>query len=290
MTGIGRRLVTDRLRRGVRAARAWGRASRPGPAGPLPDFLVIGGQRCGTTSLYHHLAAHPRVRAATGKELQFFSLYHARGTRWYRAHFPPLGPDERTFEASPYYLFHPSVPARVAATLPDGRFVVLLRDPVQRAYSHYLHTRSYGAEPLSFADALDAEQERLARAQRGGADTRAAHQALRNHSYVARGRYAEQLERWFAVIPPDRIHVARTEDLHTDPAGTYGAILRFLDLPPFTPDAFVQHTRRVDSGATQLTPELRARLSEHFAPYNARLATLLRWPTTPWSSPPAQRG
>ncbi|RKR91219.1 sulfotransferase domain-containing protein [Micromonospora pisi] len=281
MSGVGRRLVTDQLRRGVRAARAWGRAGRPGPAGPLPDFLVIGGQRCGTTSLYHYLAAHPGVRVATGKELQFFSLHHGRGTRWYRGHFPRLAPDERTFEASPYYLFHPSVPARVAATLPEARFVALLRDPVQRAYSHYLHTRSYGAEPLSFADALDAEEERLDRALRDGPDTRAAHRALRNHSYAARGRYAEQLERWFGQIPRERIHVARNEDLSRDPAGTYAGILRFLDLPAFTPEAFARHTRRVDSGPSQLTPELRDRLAAYFAPHNARLDELLGW-SEPW--------
>ncbi|MET7709572.1 sulfotransferase [Micromonospora sp. NPDC005413] len=281
MTGVARRQVTDRLRRGVRAARAWGRAARPGEPGPLPDFLVIGGQRCGTTSLYHHLAAHPRVRVATGKELQYFSVHHGRGTRWYRGHFPRLAPDERTFEASPYYLFHPSVPSRVAATLPEARFVALLRDPVQRAYSHYLHTRSYGAEPLSFADALDAEEDRLARAMRGGPDTRAAHSALRNHSYAARGRYAEQLERWFAHVPRERIHVTRTEDLNVDPAGTYGEILSFLDLPAFTPEAFTRHTRRVDDGTSQLTPDLRDRLTEHFKPHNARLAALLGWPD-PW--------
>ncbi|MCG5450564.1 MULTISPECIES: sulfotransferase family protein [Micromonospora] len=281
MTGIVRRQVTDRLRRGVRAARAWGRAARPGEPGPLPDFLVIGGQRCGTTSLYHHLAAHPQVRVASGKELQYFSVHHGRGVRWYRGHFPRLAPGERTFEASPYYLFHPSVPARVAATLPQARFVVLLRDPVQRAYSHYLHTRSYGVEPLSFADALDAEEERLDRATRGGPDSAAAHRALRNYSYAARGCYAEQLDRWFAQVPRERIHVARTEDLHTDPAGTYGDMLRFLGLPAFTPEAFTRHTRRVDNGVSQLTPALRERLDAYFAPHNARLSALLDWPD-PW--------
>ncbi|MEU8217988.1 sulfotransferase [Micromonospora taraxaci] len=281
MSALDRRQVTDHLRRGVRATRAWGRAARPGEPGPLPDFLVIGGQRCGTTSLYHHLAAHPRVRVATGKELQYFSVHHGRGLRWYRGHFPRLAPDERTFEASPYYLFHPGVPSRVAAALPQARFVALLRDPVQRAYSHYLHTRSYGLEPLTFADALDAEEERLARATRGGADTSAAHRALRNHSYAARGRYAEQVQRWFAHVPRERIHLARTEDLHADPAGTYGAILDFLGLPAFTPEAFTRHTRRVDEGASQLTPELRDRLAAYFAPHNASLAALLDWPD-PW--------
>lgn len=275
-----RRGIVDQVRRGVRAGRAWGRAAVPGNVGALPDFLIIGGQRCGTTSLHHYLASHPQVRAATGKELQFFSLYHRRGTRWYRAHFPATTGGQRTFEASPYYLFHPDVPARVAATLPVARFIALLRDPVERAYSHYLHTRTYGAEPLDFAAALAAEPARLAAALRAGPDTPAAHVALRNHSYAARGRYAEQLERWYAQVPRDRMLVLRSEDMYADPARVYADVLRFLDLDPYIPDGFARHTRRVDSGPSELTADLRARLTAEFAPHNARLATLLDWPAT----------
>ncbi|WP_433527954.1 sulfotransferase family protein [Micromonospora sp. CA-263727] len=274
MTGAGRRGAVDRLRRTVRSARAWGRMLTPGA---LPDFLVIGGQRCGTTSLYHYLAGHPEVRVATGKELQFFSLHHGRGERWYRAHFPAAVPGLRSFEASPYYLFHPSVPQRVAATLPRARFVALLRDPVERAYSHYLHTRSYGAEPLSFADALRAEPERLAVALRRGPDTRSAHTALRHHSYLARGRYAEQLERWLAYVPESRLLVLRSEDLYADPATVYAKVLNFLDLAPFRPPGFARHTRRVDRGPSELTDPLRGELAAGFAPHNARLAALLGW-------------
>ncbi|WP_428965107.1 sulfotransferase family protein [Micromonospora fluostatini] len=275
-----RRGGVDRLRRVVRGTRAWARAAWPGPTGALPDFLIIGGQRCGTTSLHAYLAAHPDVRPATGKELQFFSVHHGRGERWYRAHFPPPVAGRLTFEASPYYLFHPSVPARVAALLPQARFVALLRDPVERAYSHYLHSRSYAQEPLGFAEALAAEPQRLAEALRDGPDTTAAHHALRTYSYAARGRYAEQLDRWYAHLPADRLHVVRSEDLYADPAGEYATILRFLGLTPFTPGAFARHTRRADRGPTELTDEVRARLRVEFAPHNARLADLLGWPRT----------
>nr|MDT0658478.1 sulfotransferase [Micromonospora sp. DSM 115978] len=280
-----RRAAVDRLRRTVRGARAWARATVPGQAGALPDFLIIGGQRCGTTSLHHYLAAHPAVRPATGKELQFFSLHHGRGERWYRAHFPASSPGALSFEASPYYLFHPRVPARVAATLPAGRFIALLRDPVERAYSHYLHTRSYGAEPLPFVEAVAAEEGRLATALRDGPDTPAAHATLRNHSYLARGRYAEQLDRWFAHIDRDRILVLRSEDLYTDPASAYARVLAFLGLAPFTPAAFDRHTRRTNRAAGELTEAVRTSLSTYFAPHNQRLATLLGWPDT-WPQPP----
>ncbi|MER7166917.1 sulfotransferase [Micromonospora sp. NPDC000207] len=277
----GRRGGVDRLRRTVRATRAYLRAARPGPPGALPDFLIIGGQRCGTTSLHAYLAGHPDVSAATGKELQFFTLHHERGERWYRAHFPPPAPRRQTFEASPYYLFHPSVPQRVARLLPQARFVALLRDPVERAYSHYLHTLSYGLEPLSFADAIAAEPQRLAEALRDGPDTPAAHHALRNHSYLARGRYAEQLHRWYAHVPAERLHVIRSEDLYADPATVYGDVLRFLGLAAYAPPQFARHTRRRDRTSGELTPDLRAHLTDHFATPNATLATLLSHPH-PW--------
>jgi hypothetical protein len=255
------RALVDTLRRAVRSGRAWGRAAVPGGPGRLPEFLIIGGQRCGTTSLYRYLAAHPSVRPATGKELQFLSLHHRRGTRWYRGHFPVRPPGTLSFEASPYYLFDPAVPARAAALLPSStRFIALLRDPVERAYSHYLHSRAYGVEPLSFVEALDAEPARLAA---GG------HRARRQFSYVARGRYAEQLTRWYERISRDRLLVVRTEELNA----RYADILSFLGLPP-VPAPAERHTRRpVDS--PELTWAIRQRLTDNFADDQCRLAALL---------------
>jgi hypothetical protein len=264
---VTRRPAVDALRRAVRGARAW--ASTPGA---LPGFLVIGGQRCGTTSLHRYLSEHPQVRAATGKELQFFSLHYGRGERWYRGHFPPPSPGTVSFEASPLYLFHPLAPPRAAATLPHGRYIALLRDPVERAWSHYLHTRSYGQEPLDLASALAAEPERLESPD-----------GWRRHSYAARGRYAEQLSRWFAHVPRERLHIVRSEDLYADPATVYAGVLEFLGLKPFTPAEFAVHTRRVDRSAAPA--DVVRSLREYFAPHNERLADLLGWPD-PW--PPAR--
>jgi hypothetical protein len=260
-----RRPVVDALRRAVRGTRAW--ASTPGA---LPGFLVIGGQRCGTTSLHSYLAVHPQVRAATGKELQYFSLHYGRGERWYRGHFPPSSPGMVSFEASPLYLFHPLAAERAAATLPSARYVALLRDPVERAWSHYLHTRSYGQEPLDFAAALAAEESRLATPD-----------GWRRYSYAARGRYAEQLSRWLAYVPRERLHVIRSEDLYADPAAVYGGVLEFLGLDPFTPAEFAVHTRRADRSG--LPSGVARSLREYFTPHNDRLADLLGWSRT-WPS------
>src|SRR6478609_8226330 len=131
----------------------------------LPDFLLIGGQRCGSTSLYTTLCGHPQVLAGAHKEPHFFDNNHLRGEGFYRRLFP-LRAHLRarhaiTGEATTHYLSHPAVPERVAAMLPDVRLIAILRDPVERAYSHYQRAPRNGREPLSFEQALAAERERL---------------------------------------------------------------------------------------------------------------------------------
>ena len=139
----------------------------------LPDFLIIGAQRCGTTSLYRYLCAHPSVQPAVlNKGIHYFDTNHEQGTAWYRSHFPsePYKAYLRrrrgvervlTGEGSPYYFFHPLAPGWIAEELPEARFVVMLRDPVGRAYSQYQHEVARGFEALAFEEALEEEEERL---------------------------------------------------------------------------------------------------------------------------------
>ncbi len=171
--GALRRRERTRVRRAYTTSRAWVRSLAPGVGTALPDIVIVGGQRCGTTSLFRYLAAHPDVVTPRSKELNALSLHYGKGPGWYAGHFPAVLPHERALEASPLYLADPRVPARAAERLPDALFVALLRDPVERAYSHYLHNLEYAAETLSFVDALDAEPERLARARRLGLGTAA---------------------------------------------------------------------------------------------------------------------
>src|SRR5207248_7427804 len=136
----------------------------------LPDFLIIGTQRGGTTSLYRYLKAHPCIGATSNKDLHFFDRRFHKGLSWYRSHFPTklekaYAEQLRrltlvTGEASPSYLFHPHAPKRVAQVLPHVKLIVLLRNPVSRAYSQYHHAVELGFETLSFAEAIEAEEER----------------------------------------------------------------------------------------------------------------------------------
>ncbi|MGH3138604.1 MAG: sulfotransferase, partial [Gaiellales bacterium] len=120
---------------------------------PLPDFLIIGAQRCGTTSLYRYLEKHPQViGAAPSKGVHYFDVHHERSLRWYRAHFPTRRRRDRagggavTGEASPYYVFHPHGPDRVRAAVPNVRLILMLRDPVIRAFSQYQQEYARGFE------------------------------------------------------------------------------------------------------------------------------------------------
>jgi hypothetical protein len=245
----------------------------------LPDFLILGAQKAGTTALYAYLRWHPQITGPSFKEVSFFDRHYARGERWYRAHLP-VRSNGIVGEASPSYLFHPLAPERVAQMLPRPRLIALLRNPVDRAFSHYQHEVALGREELSFEDALACEDERM----RGELD-----RMLRdpgyfsdpwwNYTYAARGRYAEQLERWLAAFPREQLLVLFTEELAADTAGTYARVLDFLGVERRGLDSYPRIFERDYGGMEAAT---RARLEVEFAEPNRRLEALLER-DVPWS-------
>lgn len=246
---------------------------------PLPDFLIIGAQRSGTSSLYQALVTHPRIRAARVKEVHFFDVNFEKGVDWYRTHFPRLDADRGgsgrpiTGEASPYYLPHVHAPKRVAAVLGDVRLIVLLRNPVERAYSHYHSVRARCQEPLAFEEAIAAEDERTGRElERMDRDEGYRSIEYRRYSYLGRGHYAEQLERWFVHHPRERFVILASEDYYGHPASTYARVLEALGLPPHDlgPHPWINR-----GTYPPLTPPTRRRLEEYFRPHNERLRALL---------------
>lgn len=250
----------------------------------MPGFIMIGAQRCGTTSLFLALAEHPQVmRPAFRKGINYFDLNYARGESWYRGHFPITALARRAaaghgepvaFEASGYYLYHPLAAERLWRDLPAARLVVMLRDPVERAFSGFKHERACGFEPEeSFEKALELEDERIAgETERMRADPGYEGYAHRHHSYRHRGQYAEQLERFFAFFPREQVHVVPSEAYYAQPAREYRRLLAFLGLSPFEPESF---TRPKAHPSAPMNPATRQRLERHYAPHNQRLARLL---------------
>ena len=239
---------------------------------PLPDFLILGAQKAGTTALYAYLRWHPEITGPSFKEVSFFDRHYAKGERWYRAHMP-VRRRSLVGEASPSYLFHPLAPERVAGMLPGARLIALVRNPVDRAFSHYQHEVALGREPLSFEDAVDREDERMqSELERMLRDPSYFSLAWWNYTYIARGRYAEQLERWFAAFPRKQLLVLFTEELSADTAATYRRVLDFLGV---TARDLESYPRIFDRDYADMNPETRARLDKEFEDPNRRLASLL---------------
>lgn len=279
--------VPIRRRRQLARARVRVRSTVAAARG-LPDALVIGAQRCGTSSLYKQLGAHPEVIPSVRKEIEYFSTAFGEGERWYRAHFPlearlvlnvrrgrrrPL-----TFEATPDYMLDPRAAERAAALVPEARLVAILRNPADRAFSQYLHNRRLGHEDLSFEDALAAEPERVEReVDRLLADPGYRALPLRRHAYVGRGLYADQLAAWLAWFGPERLLVVVSERMFRDPAGEYRRMTEFLELSDWVPPRFDNHSYAAggDAGAERLLPATRRHLSEMFQPHNRALAALI---------------
>jgi hypothetical protein len=245
----------------------------------LPDAMIIGAMKSGTSSLHYYLTQQPQVIAPLRKEVHYFDLNFGRGEAWYRANFGREGQDGVNLDSSPYYLFHPLVPQRAQALVPDAKLIVLLRDPVRRAYSHYWHERDKGRESLSFEDAIAAEPDRIDRAHerlaRGEIERSAAHQYF---SYLARSRYAEQLERWLRFYPREQLLVLRFEDLAREPLLLANESLVHVGLPPLGGARLEpRNTRKYPP----LDPATAERLRDYFAPHDAALAKILgrsaRW-------------
>lgn len=194
-----------------------------------PDFLGIGVQKGGTTTLHALLDAHPDVALPAGKEVHYFSLHYRFGQAWYQDHFSHRTPGQICGEITPYYIFHPLAPERIHACCPQVRLLVLLRDPVERALSQLFHSQRLGFEPLQPHDAFRAEADRLEAANLAVASGER-HLSHQEHSYVARSRYEVQLARYEALFAKEQILILRSEDLFGHGQRTWMQVQAFLGL------------------------------------------------------------
>jgi len=239
----------------------------------LIDLLIIGAQRAGTTSLYNYITQHPNVAKASSKEIHFFDNNYDKGIDWYLNHFPlsTINSDMVTGEATPYYIFHPLARKRIQETIPEVKLIVLLRNPVDRAFSHYNHTRRQGNETLTFEEAIRLELLTLPvekkKVQQGNYS--AIHQKL---SYLERGIYVDQLKKWFDVFPKKQFLILKSEDFFSNPLKILNEIFQFLNIPKLELKDF----EKLQSFEYQkMTHETREKLEEFFKPLNEKLYMLL---------------
>jgi Sulfotransferase domain len=244
-----------------------------GPQRLRPGYLIVGTKRGGSTSLASWVAEHPNVaplRKVT-KGTHFFDVNYGRGRAWYFSCFERADRGwTLTGEASPYYMYHPAAPQRIAATLPAVKLIAVLRDPIERLWSHYQYEVARGNECEPLESALRLEPQRLAgEKERLLSDVSYPGFAFRHFGYLERGHYAEQLERIYKHFPHEQVHVIRSEDLFSDPHGELTRLWRFLGIA----DVELDDLPAQNQGAVraEIEPAIREWLIDYYRPHNERL-------------------
>ncbi|NET04138.1 MAG: sulfotransferase domain-containing protein [Symploca sp. SIO2B6] len=245
----------------------------------MPDFIIIGAQKCGTTSLYNYLIQHPNVKSALQKELHFFDKRFNKSIDWYRSHFPVKEKNVITGEASPNYIFHPHTPQKISKIIPSVKLIALLRNPIDRAYSHYAHNLranrinlSKGQkerEILSFEEAIKSEDSRLYMEREKILNNSIYYsQDCMYYSYLAKGIYVDQFKRWLNLFPKEQILIIESEKLYAEPAAIFRQVREFLNLPPWELKEYNVHN---SIQYRQMDTSLRNYLIDYFKPHNERL-------------------
>lgn len=251
----------------------------------LPNFYIIGVVKGGTTSLYNYLIEHPSIQPSVGKEIDYFGEYYSRGINWYRCAFPfkshkffvtkILKKKFLTGEATPRYFEHPGVPEKIKKVTPNAKFILLLRNPIDRAYSHYNMNVTRGDETLSFSDAIDMEQERTSKGfKKMLNDENYFTWNYYLHAYLNHGIYIEKLKHWMDIFPRANFFILKSEDFSNDIPKYYNKVLNFLGLSSLNLKHYKMYKKR-HYDEPKMDPELRKNLGEFFKPHNEQLYKFL---------------
>ncbi len=251
----------------------------------LPEYLIIGAAKCGTTSLYNYLIQHPAVFPSFKKEVHYFDYYYHKGENWYRSHFPSHHELQKkevaiaqhciTGESSPYYLAHPLSPERVKALLPNVKMICMFRNPVDRAISSYQNQVRLGIEKImDFEEAIYQEESRIAgHEERLRKDPNYSSFEYKYFSYKKRGCYADQLENWFAQFPKEQIMIIQSEKFYENPAPYFKEVVNFIGLQPWEPEKY----KVFNAGGEydKMSDALRRKLVEYYQPHNEKLFEMI---------------
>lgn len=284
-------LVPQRYKNAAKYSAAFVNRLSPSPR-MKPSFMIIGAQKSGTSSLFKYLMRHGHFLRPLLKDVYYFDRNYRKGMDWYLSFYPSeaaqrqreekLGGPVVSSEGATHYILNPWVPQRMREAFPDIKIVVLLRNPVQRAISHYFHNRRMGSESLPSAlEAFQREQERIeADEKRIFSDPNFHSLDYDSYTYLARGRYAEQLERWFEHFPREQFLIMCGEKFYKDTDSHFRAVCKFIGIPEKSLDSY-----RAEGKGTnrQEQPEAVEMATEYFRPHNERLFELLGerydWPS-----------
>ncbi|MGK7921731.1 MAG: tetratricopeptide repeat protein [Trichodesmium sp.] len=237
-----------------------------------PNFIIIGAQKSGTTSLENYIAQHPQVIPAIKKETHFWYRDFDKGINWYLAHFPPIPKSENfiTGEATPNYLENYQAAERIYNVFPEVKLLVILRNPVDRTFSQYNHWVRLNWEERSFETAINSELEILRKNSEKPQGDKNYWQQPGN--YIGRGIYVEFINKWLAVFPREKMLILKGEDLYQKPVETMKQVWKFLGLSEHQ----LPEYRKLNPGHySPISDEMRQKLSEYFQPHNQRLEEYL---------------
>jgi len=238
--------------------------------GKFPDFIIVGGQRCGTTTLYNNLISNSDVTAATQKEIHFFDNHYHEGLTWYKNQFKK---SLCTGESTPYYIFHPHSLRRISNDIPNVKIIILLRNPVDRAYSHYWFESREKNEHLSFEDAINEEPARL----KGELDKMINDEnyysfAHQHFSYLTRGIYISQLKNVFRYFKKNQILIISSENFFKNPSNTLKQVSNFLEISDNYKFPIKVYNK---SNNITMNENTRNKLEKYFVKYNKELYNFL---------------
>lgn len=235
----------------------------------LPDFLIIGAAKCGTSSLHEYLEQHPNVGKSLTKQIHFFDRYYERGASWYKVCFPFKWQKSISGEATVHYMTHPLAAERASRLVPKAKIIVMLRNPTDRAYSHFTMECRNNNEDLSFEDAIEQEENRIRgelEKMLNGENNNGVNYP--HKAYVKSGEYFEQIKRWRKFYPEEQILIIKSEDFFDNSEKIINQVFKFLDLPPFK----LKEYRVIRKGNyDKMNPSTRKKLLEYFKPYNEEL-------------------
>ncbi|MEG4353281.1 tetratricopeptide repeat protein [Microcoleus sp. LAD1_D3] len=234
-----------------------------------PHFLIIGAGKGGTSSLYAYLTEHPNILPAIRKEVGLSREIFDKGVDYYLSYFPPI-PKQSIFltgEATPWYFYSQSSSQKLALIFPNIKLILILRNPVIRAFSHYKMLVNYGSEQRAFAEVIASEIEHLSS---DGEDKFTYWQTEKG--YLLLGWYFHFIKKWMAVFPREQFLILRSEDFYANPAATLTQVFEFLGVPDYPLPEYPNYN---PGSYNPISDDLRQTLAEFFRPHNQKLEEYL---------------